>query len=87
MTGRGRTWVAILLALGVLAILVSPSVDSPLTALQHKHGLHPTSISVVMASHLGTVSVFAMWEASALREASLAMRAPDLVDLTTVRLC
>ena len=87
MAGVGRIGIASLLAFSIVAILVSPVVPSPLTTLQHKHSLQPASAPAIGGLALASLRLLALWQASALRDASVAMRAPDLVDLTTARLC
>ncbi len=88
MTRSARIWVAMTLALTVLVVLLSPTVAGPLTTLRYKHnirlGLSPllTAIPVPV-----TLDAFAARDAWALREAVLATRGPDLLDLTGARLC
>lgn len=85
MTGRIHRVLSLLLAVAVLVILVSPAVPSPFTTLRGKHAVNPP---VVIAAVTAVVNVPRSGEASLLiRDALLATTTPDLVDLTSARLC
>lgn len=88
MTGRTRIWLSSILALCLLVIFLSPATASPLTTLRYKHTLRLAHATVVAWVYVAQAfELFGSWQSSALRDAALATRGPDLLDLTRVRLC
>jgi len=89
VTKRLQAWVCVVLAVCVLSILLLPIVPVPVTMLRAKHCVRPAHIpiaGVVLAAARQSFTAGAPQQLSA-RQARLATRGPDLVDLTTARLC
>ncbi len=86
MTGRLQIALSFLLAFAVLVIFVSPAVPSPLTTMRSKHSIAPpailTYLHVASIAQAGVPALFVP-----LFETLVATHAPDLVDLTSARLC
>lgn len=89
MTGRMQAWLCVLLAICVLAILLVPFVPVPVNTLRAKHSVRPAHVSVAMTVLAPTRQTFTMncRQQLSAQQARLATRGPDLVDLTSARLC
>ncbi len=89
MTGRTQGWICVLLAICVLAILLLPVVPVPANTLRVKHSVRPAHVSVAMMVLAPTRQSFTLncRQQLSAQQARLATRGPDLVDLTTARLC
>jgi len=88
VTGRSHSLIAVLLALSVLAILVSPFAASELSTLRATQKITPPLVAVTVALFTSLVSwVHApghtTWEA----EQQLVLAGSAIVDLTSARLC
>ena len=89
MTRRLQSLLALLLALSVLAILVSPFVASELTTIRSPQKSRPHVIVMPLAFYappmtaLLVAPVHAVWEA----EAQLVLPGSEIVSLTCARLC
>jgi hypothetical protein len=87
VTSRIQIVVALLLALSVFAILVSPFAASDPSTLRSPQKLRPTSIAMPLA----LFAPLAAWANSPVQFAGQveqrALHASDLLDLTCVRTC
>lgn len=89
MTGRMQAWICVLLAICVLAVLLLPFIPVPVNTLRAKNSVRPAHVSVAMMVLAPTRQSFSMNSPQQLstQQARLATRGPDLVDLTSARLC
>ena len=88
MTRRLQTVLALVLALSVLAILVSPFAASELTTIRSPQKMRPPVIAVPLALYAPMTAwvmapAHAAWEA----EAQLVLPGSEIVSLTCGRLC
>lgn len=89
MTTRIQAWICVLLAICVLVILLLPVIPVPVNTLRAKHSVRPLHVSVAMTVLAPTRQSFTLSGRQQLsaQQARLATRGPDLVDLTSARLC
>jgi hypothetical protein len=81
--------IAVLVAFCVFAILVSPAVPSPPTTMAGKQtaGLFQLNVIAVLLAVLATPALLYMGRLRPILEAHITAHGPDLVDLTSSRLC
>ncbi len=89
MTRRLQIAIAVLLGLCVFAVLVSPAVPSPPTTLRGKQvaTLFQLHIVAVLLAVLASPLLLCMGRMLPILEADVITRGPDLLDLTSSRLC
>jgi len=88
VTGRLQVWVCVVLAVCVLTILLVPIIPVPVTMLRANHSVRPAHFGVAVVLLAATRQGFAAGAPQlSARQARLATRGPDLLDLTTARLC
>jgi hypothetical protein len=89
MTARMQGWICVLLAICVLVILLLPVIPVPVNTLRGKHSVRPAHVSVAMTVLAPTRQSFALngQQQLSAQQARLATRGPDLLDLTSARLC
>ncbi len=83
MISRFQAGITLSLALVMLVILVSPAVPSAPTTLLARHSLAP--VLLALSVPVMPLSVARSWQP--LRELLAISHAPDVVDLTSARLC
>lgn len=88
MIRRLQSLLALVLALSVLAILVSPFAASELTTLRSPQKMRPHTVAVPLSLYLPMTAwlvapVHAAWAA----EAQLVLPGSEIVSLTCARLC
>jgi choline-glycine betaine transporter len=88
MSGRMQGITAIVMAYAVLLILVSPVVPSPLTTVRSKQTVQPPHFFAPVSALLFTAAIVSTPTFWLMEEPErLLARGPDVVDLTTARLC
>lgn len=86
MNRKSQAVVAALVAMCVLAVLVSPLVPTPLTTLRNHHG--PTALSgIAPAGAVLTLPLTAGLSPSPERRQAWRPSGSELINLTCVRLC
>jgi hypothetical protein len=89
MNGRMQTWICVLLAICVLTILLLPFISVPVTTVRGKNSVRPAHLSVAMLALGAARQSFTAGcrQQLSAQQARLATRGPDLLDLTSARLC
>ena len=89
MTRHLQIALAVLLALCVCAILISPAVPSPPTTVRGKQlaSLFQLNLLAVILASLASPALLCMGGLLPILQAHVTAHGPDLVDLTSSRLC
>ena len=88
MTGRVKAVLCVVMALAIFAVLVSPAVPTWPSVLRCRQSAHATFFAIMMGGmHLSGVLGYSVGIPLASPSWQLARSGPDVLDLTTARLC